>query len=207
MTSQDCVAAPMLPAEPPPPTISRRWLVAIHEGGHLAAIWLIKKERFVGACVFDDCGSLLRSLFRNTNDDDSPEESFVTAAGPAAEWLTDRLPQPATLPYDKAQLPSTLSGPEGHARVVSECQRMLSDEEWLKEWAGRGLERHPEHLGTDVYSLPGVRHEAYVFVEEHLHLIGRIAEWLYLHGYIGPTDAEEIFRAAGQSTTERESHE
>jgi hypothetical protein len=194
-------------------TRKERWRAALHEAGHVIAARLVRKNSCVAAYLFSNGGGAL--LIKDPEGDTS-EDAIVAAAGPAAEGFLDRLPEPP--PWlvqwvhlisssDQAQVILPKRDPAVEAQMTSKARSLISDDEWLRQWAKRMFQMHPECWREGTYWLPRVRHEAGVFVNQHAEFIERIAECLYAYGSIGPGCVEKILQSAEDSTTERELHD
>ena len=169
-----------------------RWWICLHEAGHVAAMWFLKKERLVGAYVSGDIACSLDNGHADTWND-----AIMVAAGRAAEELAGRA-KPPPLPGGRPQLDPILSTPSFHAKERREYPQ-VPDHVWLARWTITGLENWPERWAPRIRQ---VQREAERFVAHRAHFIVRLAEQLYLHGLILPEDVEELLHAARQGTTE-----
>jgi len=172
-----------------------RWTVSCHEAGHLAAEKILKRPRSIGAYVTDRQGG----AYVGTGGCDGFLDAMVLAAGRAAERLAAETPPPPDMaPPDKVESLRALS-PETFAEMEREDRHAVQDDVQLARWAIRGIESEPTRWEPLVR---WVRREAERFVANNAGFIIRVAQHLYVHGFIGSEDVETALHPAGHSTTQ-----
>lgn len=162
--------------------INRRWEVALHEAGHLAAA-LALNGRVAHASIGHDGSGIAHCECPSSSD-----AAFMVAAGPVAQELLADVPAPTEEAESyKSKVPSILpllfEGSDAEecraitaARGVTRGLQTESDERFLALWAITGFEDYPEKwLDRVVFA----RYVAAKIVTANREEIVRIATALY----------------------------
>ena len=174
-------------------TPSDRWRTACHEAGHAVAGSELG-GRISGLALTENGGGLA-GIQGLTGD----RHCFMTAAGPAAEYLAAEYDAPE-LPTAEPTPPEPVTADDpptrfafNVARYGTHPEQYQTDDRVIAEWAISGRESEPESWAKRVAF---AKHVASDIIEKNVGTVMRVATELYIRGRLTRVEIETLLKGA-----------